>query len=282
MKTVVMVSGGIDSFLASSLFPDSKHVYVNYGQKYDPMERSAARKMYPGLIEIDISGLPDTGDDYYVPARNLMLATIGLRFGDEVCFAGVMDEQCPDKNPQAFLDMSKILSQHSKREIRIFSPFWRLTKAEAVREYLLKGHNPNDLLRTVSCYEGTGESCNACEACFRRFICLKVNGLDTTRPAEQIIKEYGMRLLHTFSKKRQLTTISAVNSSRTPVNVVNLADYLNVAKLSKIDKNNGYLVICSSLPENDRASITAMLRSEHIDYDSIVMETAPSFFETMW
>jgi 7-cyano-7-deazaguanine synthase in queuosine biosynthesis len=283
MSVVVMVSGGVDSFLAAALFPDSPRAYVDYGQRYDPLERRAVRDFYPGAAEVSISGMPPLGDDYHIPARNLMLATVGLRFADEVCFAGMRDEQCPDKSPDAFEDMSRILSLHSKKKIRVFSPFWKLTKAEAVHEYLSSGGDQNKLARTVSCYEGTDGPCGSCEACFRRFVCLRANGVDVPRPSDSIIRSYGMKLLHSFAKKRTLTTLAAVHSEETPVVRANLRDYPNVADLKKVRvPDSGFLIVHTELPDDMRPSVKAMLSAEGVRYDSLLTGTGDAFFSRPW
>jgi len=283
MRTAVMVSGGVDSFLAAQRYPDAVRVYVNYGQAYDPLERRAVRDLYPGAAEVDISGMAPLGTDYYVPARNLMLATVGVRFADEICFAGMRDEQCPDKNAEAFADMSRILTSHSKRPVRVFSPFWDLTKAEAVRAYLQSGGDPSGLLRTVSCYEGTDGSCGACEACFRRFVCLRANGLDVPRPSDSVIREYGMRLLHSFSSRRRLSTLAAVASDSTPVVRADLARYQNLLRLAELEvPDSGYLVLHSELPERRRPGIRSMLDAEGVRYDALLMETPNAFFDRPW
>lgn len=283
-ETVVMVSGGVDSTIAADRIPEARVVYVDYGQPYAPMESRAVSELFEGRAShVRISGLPPLGKDYYVPARNLMLATVGVRYGGRICFAGMRDEQCPDKNPEAFEDMSRILTSHCKRRIEVFSPFWGANKADAVRDYLARGGSPERMLATVSCYDGSDRPCGACEACFRRWVCLTVNGLQVRRPSDQVIRSYGLRLLHSFPARRRLTVLAAVHSYDTPVVKVDLSGHSSLGSLRSLRRVPGsYLVLYSGLPDEKRPGLVSMLRSEEVVYDSLLMATDAGFFERSW
>lgn len=228
-----MVSGGLDSYLAWEMLGYPGGVFVNYGQQYAKMEKRAISKLYGEFVtEVTINGLPELGGDIHVDARNLMLATIGLRFSDEIVFAGMEDEKCSDKNPKAFDDMSRILSSHSKnKEVRVSSPFWGTTKAEAVEQVLAKAeaiepHAPGKkaktieyLKNTVSCYSDGDEPCNNCQACFRRWVALTSNGIEVPTPSDEIIKSYGMKRLHKMVPKRITATFKALRNAGYSVHI---------------------------------------------------------------
>src|SRR5512135_1926370 len=158
VSTVVMVSGGLDSFLAASRHPKAVQVFVEWGQPYLELERRAVAELYPAAKIVKVEGAP-IPDDFYIPARNLMFATLGVRFGTDICLAGMRDEMCADKSPEAFQDMTNVLTKHCKKATRVFSPFWNMTKAEAVRDYLKSGGDPGLLQKTVSCYSAGQAPC---------------------------------------------------------------------------------------------------------------------------
>lgn len=223
MSTVIMVSGGLDSFLAASLHPKAIQVFVDWGQPYLGLERRAVDELYPAAKIVRVNGVP-IPDDFYIPARNLMFATLGVRFGTDVCLAGMRDEMCADKSPEAFQEMTDILTKHCKKPTRVFSPFWNMTKAEAVRDYLKSGGDPERLKKTVSCYGAGQEPCLDCEACFRRFVALQSNGIPVPRPTEAVIKTYGLNRLCMAPIATVHDTLRALHLSGSPVHAIELAE----------------------------------------------------------
>ena len=193
---VVCVSGGLDSYLAWVLLNEAngapaylankpQAIFVDYGQPYLALEQAAVAKLYPNVTTVTISNLPPLGRGIHIPARNLMLATLGCRFSDVICLAGVKDELCSDKNPAAFQSMSRMLTRYCGYKVTVFSPLWQYTKQEAVAAYLAKGYPAEPLLDTVSCYSPT--QCNNCDACFRRAIALANNDIITSQLSPDII-----------------------------------------------------------------------------------------------
>lgn len=266
--TVELVSGGLDSFLASKFLKDPTFLFIDYGQSYISLEEKAVGNLYPNVQKIKVSGFPDMNhDDYYVPARNLMFATMALRFGTNICMAGVADEICADKSPAAFKDMTEILNRQARGNVRVFSPFWKHTKAEAVKKYLELGFSPDDLLKTVSCYDGKDNSCLDCQACFRRWVALKVNGINTERPTERIIREYGLRDLHVMSLKRIMTIFQAIESDGSVIHFTDLNDAIDG---KKPDDTSAYNVLVTSSKFNQK--IYELLVSTNTGYDSIIWE----------
>jgi 7-cyano-7-deazaguanine synthase in queuosine biosynthesis len=218
-----MVSGGLDSFLAANQFPKAKRVFVEWGQPYLELERRAVALLHPGAEVVRVDGAP-IPEDCYIPARNLMFATIGVRFGSEICLAGMRDEMCADKSPDAFRDMTDILTKQCKKPTRVFSPFWNVTKAEAVRSYLAKGGDPELLCQTVSCYGSGQKPCLDCEACFRRFVALASNGVPVPRPTEAVVRAYGLNRLVSAPAATVHDTLRALHLSGSPVHALELTE----------------------------------------------------------
>jgi 7-cyano-7-deazaguanine synthase in queuosine biosynthesis len=167
MKTVVLVSGGMDSFLAAQEFPRSTKLFVDYGQPYLKMERRAVFKQFPDAQEVTISGLPSL-EKTYVPARNLALASLAVRFGSNIVLGATKSEMTHDKTPEAFEEMSNLLTKFSKKRVRVLSPFWAYSKFEVALDYLESGGSWKALTQTVSCYGSSLKHCLKCNACLRR------------------------------------------------------------------------------------------------------------------
>ena len=193
---ILLASGGIDSYAAWHYLGRPLILFVNYGQPYFDIELGAVQALYPAdmINHVSLHGLPPLDPSkIHVPVRNLMLASLALRYSDDIALGGVKDEQCSDKSPSAFRHISAIFSKQERREITVFSPIWHFTKSQAVKDMVSK-HGTQLISKTVSCY--SHELCNDCESCFRRFVALAVNGIiePDRLPSERIIKWYLARL----------------------------------------------------------------------------------------
>lgn len=212
MKTILLVSGGLDSFLAYSKLKKEnkpvKAVFVNYGQKYSEKEFIACKKLYGNdltTITINYPCIELENPQNYIPVRNLFLATTAVMYfyADQIIIAGMKDDRCSDKDEEAFENFSKVISLYSKKNIEVTSPFWNTTKGEAIGEYLKNGGNVSDLLDCISCYDGNVEKhCNNCSACFRRYISLASNGVELEKPSQNLINFY-LENLSQYNPDRQ-------------------------------------------------------------------------------
>lgn len=222
-KPILLVSGGLDSYITWHYLNKPTIIFVNYGQPYFDIEKAAVYKLYDNIQEININGLGSL-KEIYVPARNLMLASLALRHSNIIALGGVKDEKCRDKSPKAFKIMSTVLSMFNKKEVTVFSPIWHLTKSQAVKWYIEQDLDVSILHSTVSCYS-TGlnqEPCNDCESCFRRFVSLAVNGVinENRLPTERIIKSYIKRLrLQPYNRDKEI--IQALKSINEPIHIDN-------------------------------------------------------------
>ncbi len=207
---VVMVSGGIDSYVAWVKLNRPTAVFVEYGQPYLELERQAVQALFPGIKIVRVMDLPPLGDEIHVPARNLFFATIGCRFSTSICLAGVSDEICSDKSQSAFRDMSRILTKHNGTRTTVSSPLWGFTKESAIRDYLDSGNPVEPLLDTVSCYKNGLQSCYDCEACFRRTIALANNGIRVQGELSRTIIRDQIMKLHDYTQGRVRSIISGL------------------------------------------------------------------------
>ena len=223
MKKVFLVSGGLDSFLAYSLFAKKNDipVFVDYMQKYVNKEYLAALKLYPiDLKFITIESFNKNHysvelENNYIPNRNLFLASlIALNYyPDEIVISGMKDDNCSDKNIESFKEMSDIISKYSQKRIEITSPFWNTTKGEAIEMYIKKGLDKEKLLDTISCYSDTHEKmCGDCPACFRWYTALESNGIKTKLKISDKIKNEYLQKIDNYDIDRQKRILSCTNA----------------------------------------------------------------------
>lgn len=199
---ILLVSGGIDSFIAWNFLGRPATLFVDYGQKYINIERAAIDKLYNNCHHIKLDGAAQLPDQVFVPARNLMLATLALRYSTNIALGGVRDEICRDKSPSAFRIMSKVLSKFNATDVIVTSPIWHMTKSQAVKYYV--DNFPNDvgfLSNTVSCY--SDHICNDCDSCFRRFVAMASNGIieQDRLPNDNIVRKFVKNInTHPYSR----------------------------------------------------------------------------------
>lgn len=193
MERIILISGGIDSYLASifALTDNTKLVFINYGQKYAKYELNACENLYDDFDIINIGESCVELDNNYIPSRNLYLAlsVVNRYYPDEILISGLKDDNCADKNKNSFKEFSEIITKYSKKEIKVFSPFLNNTKGELISRYLSLGYSVKKLLSTFSCYEGY--KCGNCAACFRWYVALESNNIYTgMNLSTEIISKY--------------------------------------------------------------------------------------------
>lgn len=188
INRVFLVSGGLDSFLATRALgvnEDDRLAYIDYGQPYAANELQAVARLYEaeinrGLLDCSFTvraPIPYTSD--YIAARNLTLASIAnMAYRPrQIVIAGMKDDNCKDKTPEAFDRYSTILSEYSEKPVRVVSPFWNTTKFEAIQQHLEAGWAIEQLQATYSCYSATTARCGKCAACFRWHVALAAHGI---------------------------------------------------------------------------------------------------------
>jgi 7-cyano-7-deazaguanine synthase len=191
---ILLLSGGIDSFVAWHWFNKPQTLYFNLRSRYSEKEMRVVKRLDPSII-IDDSlnlGSREIGDKAYIPFRNLLLAAQAVKYSDVVVIAGLKDDVVSDKNEAIFQDMSTILSKMEGRSIQVISPFWQHTKEQVVKWFLTNGGTEQKILSTVSCYDPDPDVtyCGRCPSCFRKWVALRSNGIDVPFFNTQLMNEY--------------------------------------------------------------------------------------------
>ncbi len=185
MKTILLLSGGVDSLSAWFYMKKPDCLYIDLETKYSNKElllMSKLEKMLSMLSLRIVKGINlgqfEQGEKAYIPYRNLILAAVAANYGEKIILAGIQDDRVEDKSPKAFESMSNCLNSIAKKKVEIFSPFWHMSKSEIIKWML--GHVPKaeEILRTsVSCYSGIVGQCGNCPSCLRKGVAFEACGL---------------------------------------------------------------------------------------------------------
>jgi 7-cyano-7-deazaguanine synthase in queuosine biosynthesis len=218
-KSILLFSGGIDSFCAYHYLGKPQTVYFDLKTRYAQKERKYVLQIIPSTIIDNSLNLSDReyGEKAYVPFRNLLLAAQAVKYSDTIYIAGLKDDKVSDKNESVFKRMSALLSEMERRQIQILSPFWEMTKAQVVEWYLKNvTSNPEKLLSTVSCYsEEDTNYCGKCPCCFRKWNALQANGIDIDFYNESLIDEYYNKALQgEYIPERNTSIIQVIDAYR--------------------------------------------------------------------
>lgn len=222
--TVVLYSGGIDSFCAwSELQCDT--VYMNLGHRYSAAEEKAIDRTIPKTMRIKSLCLGAfEGDDADIPGRNMYLAMYAANLGySKICLVAQKDEMAiPDRSARFYRDSSTMLSFLYDRPIEVFTPYEEFDKFEIIRRYISAGGNTELLMQTWACYQprfhrGKFTPCYDCGACFRRVTSFMYNDIvedkDGYRELLQTatMRRYRDKLLNNeYSKDRTEKTMIAI------------------------------------------------------------------------
>lgn len=187
----LLVSGGLDSYIAYHYLREIharlvRPIFIQYSGKYSKKEQKVCEEIFDGLKivnTLNFSG-EETGEKAFIKNRNAYFALIGSNFSNEICMAGLKDDNVGDKSKNAFLHMSNLLNEINTDglDYRVFSPFWEMEKAEIIEWYIGKKYSIEDLLTTTSCYHPTKHFCGECPSCFRKFCAFAYNGIAHVLP----------------------------------------------------------------------------------------------------
>lgn len=285
MKRVKLVSGGVDSFIMSQEF-EGLNVYIDFGQAYKEQELEALKRLGVEYELIKIDSNFTASAEVYINDRNLALAAlIAMVYSpDEIMLAGLGDDNCKDKNPEAFEKMSTILTEFANKPIKVVSPYFEKTKGEIIQNCTCKKKLPF----TFSCYNPKGfEPCGDCPACLRKVVALETNGIDSgIKLSERIVKEY-LKKIHTYQSDRISRFFIWLKQQGYPVVAVdidgvlceNKGDYAErracKATIEKLNKCEGIIVLFTARLESDREITLRWLEENGVKFDALIMNKLP-------
>lgn len=207
-------SGGMDSFIAYHWarielgYDPEDIICVNFNLNHPYYEKEKRAMDAIGipyvtfnlnLIQDQLGNTP-TVQDYIIPGRNMIFASIAAGLGERVWIVGISFEDHPfmyDKNSNFYRVATLALSQSLGTTTIVETPFSEMSKTDCIR-WAAEHDLLNALDETVSCYHPTEKRCGGCGLCFKRHIAMKAAGLseqylvnpETTTVANDFIEKY--------------------------------------------------------------------------------------------
>jgi 7-cyano-7-deazaguanine synthase len=191
VTTVLLYSGGLDSYLCTVLHRPDLLLYVDMGTDYGNVEASRVR-IPPGfenrftLTQLDLARWEYP--NRIIPARNAHLALVAAQYGDVIWLGATAGDRTADKDDGFAARMNDLFAHLYQpqwwlpdgRTVTVELPVKKFTKRALVRAYLDSGYLPEDLTSgTFSCYTPRGaEHCGECKPCVRRWVALAACGVD--------------------------------------------------------------------------------------------------------
>ena len=189
-ELVVCLSGGMDSYIAYHYAlaigyarEDVLCVYFDLGHPYAAKEQRVLRTLdipyttIPvGMVHPSFGNVPDI-NNYIIPGRNLVFASIGAALGRRVWIMGMKYENhylMFDKNDSFFRIASLAATQATGSSTIVESPFIDMTKTDIIN-WALRFELPH-LHDTTSCYHPNFLRCGECSLCFKRYIAMLACG----------------------------------------------------------------------------------------------------------
>lgn len=187
MRSIVLLSGGIDSTVALVHASAELALSVNYGQTHRrELQAAASIAKHYGVnhTEVNVAAaldipsaltgrgtIPDTHatepDATLVPGRNLVLIALATAWAnawgyDTVVIGANADDNAgyPDCRPTFLRELGE--ATRSGYGVGVWAPLARMTKRQVI-EYGHELNIPFDL--TWSCYRGGEKPCGTCGAC---------------------------------------------------------------------------------------------------------------------
>jgi 7-cyano-7-deazaguanine synthase in queuosine biosynthesis len=195
-KTILLFSGGQDSVMFTHLLNPDYLLHIDYGGQYCKKEKQVIQSLIEHNI-IDKKKLLDFNfgkwlgslerDDMIIPSRNAYLILYAANFADTIYLCSVDGDRSTDKDNEFYTKMQELLNhlyakQHwcEGRKFHVGSPYKHKTKTQVVKLFLSANGDAQALKTSYSCYEGKKQHCGICKACFRKWVSLENNNIDTT------------------------------------------------------------------------------------------------------
>lgn len=185
-QKVLLSSGGMDSFLLAHE-PELRgaiHVFVNIRQKYLAKEQVAAQLVakLAGAQFVQMKTLDMAAWEHptgIIPFRNAELILCAAQNGNLIYLGVIADEINSDKSPEFCKAMEDVLNISHRpqywtegKHFEIRTPFRHMSKTHLLQRYLSNGGSMENVLQSVSCYDGGQHHCGRCASCFKRWVAL--------------------------------------------------------------------------------------------------------------
>ena len=250
------------------------------------------------VLLVEIAGALDVSEGY-VPARNLVIASICAQHGNRVLIGGLRDDGAADQSLASAEMNSRVLSTQCGYDVSVEMPLVHLAKVEAVSMYLQKFPKNNlRIASTFSCYEPKeNKPCKKCPACFRWSVALLANNVPCFTPDDSIIVQY-LYKLHEYDESRRWSILKALEiakgANKKEVWCVDIDgvitedtagwDYAkrkpNSNAIERVKNavlnNQAWVVLYTARPEMDREPTMQWLLKNHVRFHALLMNKPPA------
>ena len=204
-KSIILLSGGLDSLVSLGLLKDKYNITLaltfDYGQKSVKREIEASSEIckyyniehkvirldwlknltHTAIVTGDLpDGIQDKSDSVWVPNRNGLFLNIAGSFADGEGFDHIIigankeeGETFPD-NTKEFIDRVNLEFEYStKKRVKVLAPLINYDKNDIVKQAI---EHSIPLEYVHSCYSDNEKNCGRCESCTRLKNALIANG----------------------------------------------------------------------------------------------------------
>ncbi len=231
-KTVMLYSGGFDSFCLKEIYKPDIILTINTGTKYGNKEIELLKntmKDKANWILLDGTFLQQFElENKIVPFRNNFFILMAAQFANRIYIGTTIGDRTKDKDFVFKAQMEGILNYFSLDKDRVkvqdypyevLMPFKEMTKTQIIKKYLENDGSVERLLKeTRSCYKDEIKPCGLCKACLRNAIALVNNDIDITgifenNPFENITKEIDITMKSRgIEKYDYINALNKINS----------------------------------------------------------------------
>lgn len=217
-KSVLLYSGGLDSFIAAALIRPDVLLHVDTGTAYGDVENDVLHVpegMEGRLKTISFRNLAqwERPEDLILPGRNAHLVLAGAHYGDTIMLGATAGDRTKDKD-EAFAQSMTTVLQHmysdqwwlpGGRDVRVVLPIKSKTKRQLVRDYKDAGYSLDDLVNsTFSCYyPQDGKPCAECKPCVRKWVSLWAEEINPGFDSLDYAKKVRIQMDHEPSRGEQ-------------------------------------------------------------------------------
>lgn len=207
-RTVLLYSGGVDSYCAAALTNPDVLLHVNLGGAYGDAETDALTTptgMQHKLVTINMPHLsqfelPNHG--YILPARNAFLTLLAAQYGSTIYMGAIAANRGSDKDQEFANRMTSLMTwvwqqqdiwNPTARPTTLELPVQHLTKRQLVATTIGNTNTTGEEIRdhTFSCYTPTnGKECGNCIPCGKKWAALAANNIPPTTNARNAYAPY--------------------------------------------------------------------------------------------
>lgn len=220
MKDVLLFSGGMDSLIAWEYLHRPDTMYIKMNHRYQYPEYAIAEQFLDTIVNMPALGEFEK-KDAEIPMRNLYFAMLAANTGyDKIWIIAQEDEMSiPDRTEEFYRKSSEIISMLMGRYTHVDTPFRHMDKTDMVAWYKENDHSIEALKNTWACYTPPKgfpvEHCGNCPACFRRWVAMKLNGINEEWHIKikdsVVMEDYRKKALAGFySEKRNRRILQAI------------------------------------------------------------------------